>query len=35
MKPMRRKRQLLNNSDITTVLRVGTSSVLAVLGEDE
>ena len=35
MNPMRRKRQLLNNSDITTVLRVGTSGVLAVLGEDE
>lgn len=34
MKPMRRKRQLLNNSDITTVLRVGTSGVLALLGED-
>ena len=31
---MRRKRQLLNQSDITTVLRVGTSGVLAILGED-
>ena len=35
MKPMRHKRQLLNNSDITTVLHVGTSGVLAVLGEDD
>lgn len=34
MKPMRHQRQLLNNTDITTVLRVGTSGVLALLGED-
>lgn len=34
MPPMRRKRQLLNNSDITTILRVGTSGVLAHLVED-
>lgn len=31
---MRRKRQLLNNSDITTVVRVRTSGVLAHLVED-
>lgn len=34
MKPIRRKRQLLNNYDITTVLRVGTSGILAILGEN-
>ena len=35
MEPIRRKRQLLNNSNITIFLRVGTSGVLALLGEEE
>lgn len=34
MVPMRRDRQLLSEEDITIVLRVGTSGVLSLLGED-